>query len=641
MPPVKQYVNLDPDPMDKTLGTKLELTATANAGKSKGPKQVTWKLEPGQKNCPLKYLAAGDRCKLKDETTSIPQAGGEFKNELTLPHVGLDTYKVKVQKWVRTIAKEIELETWRRIYYSVHYIKDGDLTIFEGCKAKFEQAFAAGGIELLEITGERKKTDVDTEVAECGSKPATYDLKYLYTGGNPPALTKKPFHLRVVVVPDVADLQSGRTSAVLTEADTAEQDPGGWVEDLDAGGRPDPAGKENTVAELNAMDLTQDQVTELGAPPSGAYYTLTSSGTLSKGGVAVATNDLVGWDGAAWFKLGKQPPVKVEILNRQASIKPPTKGELRTVSDGGTISAGSLAVSGNDTVLYDGTKWVKATAKGSYKALNLDKPTARPASGAAYRCKDAGKLTAGNVDVKAGQRVTFDGANWAIDRGRWVIHLRTADRHSQQSTWLDANHALVRADDSGTVTAIKDKIERVDARHLKVKVHEVGVVNDCLDRGKSVTIDIKLATLDDGACGYNFGNICVVRTNEDPGRRDTVILQTLTHEIGHGIQQAKKTLDVHDDAGTKTGTEDNPKWYTDDHGGQGPHCWTNAKEVNSTKTTSGKTYAHDAGKLCTMFHRDDAEVDPDGKFCPTCVEQIKKTDFSKAFMIAKNWNLYG
>ncbi len=84
-------------------------------------------------------------------------------------------------------------------------------------------------------------------------------------------------------------------------------------------------------------------------------------------------------------------------------------------------------------------------------------------------------------------------------------------------------------------------------------------------------------------------------------------------------------------------------WHDDDYGGQGPHCHTNAQTTLDPDTTSGQTYEHDPtkGKLCTMFFRDDSEVEPDGKFCATaCVPRLKRVNLDKTHMKAQGWGRF-
>lgn len=139
--------------------------------------------------------------------------------------------------------------------------------------------------------------------------------------------------------------------------------------------------------------------------------------------------------------------------------------------------------------------------------------------------------------------------------------------------------------------------------------------------------------------GYSFCNFCIVRTLDGV----TDVLQTFTHEVGHGIGQAVKWEDRWDGSGAPLAPELNPRWYNDFYGGQGPHCNTNAVLGAQPGLTSGQEYVYGgAGDLCTMYHRGEPHVEPNGRFCPThCLPRVRRRDLGSAAMTAKNWNFFG
>jgi hypothetical protein len=160
-----------------------------------------------------------------------------------------------------------------------------------------------------------------------------------------------------------------------------------------------------------------------------------------------------------------------------------------------------------------------------------------------------------------------------------------------------------------------------------------------IDAGR--TVEIRLRTREfDAYCGHSIGNFCCVRINEDgsDAQVQTTILQTFTHELGHGLQQVVRRERTFDDRGVPSGWKKNTLWHTDDKGGQGPHCAKNAKTVASDRTASGRIYTHGRGTLCTMFFRDDDEVDASGKFCDSCLPRLKRVNIGATAMRRQGWN---
>ncbi|MDQ3002771.1 MAG: hypothetical protein M3Y08_16105 [Fibrobacterota bacterium] len=142
--------------------------------------------------------------------------------------------------------------------------------------------------------------------------------------------------------------------------------------------------------------------------------------------------------------------------------------------------------------------------------------------------------------------------------------------------------------------------------------------------------------------GHSIGNFVCVRINEDgtPAAIEQTILQTFTHEVGHGFQQVIRRERIHNAAGHFTSWETNLDWHTNDHGGQGPHCRHDAEEVVSATTTSGMTFASNGSTLCTMFFSDNDDVDVDGKFCAACLPRLRRANLGRAKMIGQDWNDY-
>jgi hypothetical protein len=86
--------------------------------------------------------------------------------------------------------------------------------------------------------------------------------------------------------------------------------------------------------------------------------------------------------------------------------------------------------------------------------------------------------------------------------------------------------------------------------------------------------------------------------------------QVVSHEFGHGFAQVRTT--------------GHANYYSNEHGGVGPHCSTGATLVADAKVSSGQRYT---GGTCIMFH----QINPPGCtqiFCGTCEPHLRIQDFS-------------
>lgn len=660
MPPTKQYVNLPAKESQKANGNKpiLEALPKGKKGFFEGKRKVLWTLEPvGNENVDKKYLAAASRANLKDAEST--EAGGKFTNELRLPHVGKDKYKVKVKKKAKkekdqAQLHELEFETWRKIYYTVWVMNDECERIFNAVKDRFHAAFEPAGVELEMVEQLRCKADEEWTLM----KNSDYDLPWVYPDDTE-EVEHVPFHLKVVLLNNLREF-AARDHCVEVDRDKVltpnpwKADPDFWVVDLDAGSRPASKGKVKLAAINTPSKLTAEQVNKLKGAKAGDSCELTDGGKLTKGNLDVTSGKVVVYDGAGWRLLGSTSKT-VE----QANGLTPSKGDTLTLSDGGKLTKGDLTVSSGDQVIYDGAAWVKVAASlGKFRVADVNDPRKKPdgltdpqldslitpANGDAWEVEEKGTLTKGTTKVERGNLVKWDGSKWVVHRGRWELHIKPGHPLGKDATW-NQNAVLYLVDGHASVNNFDAaKLEKVSDTELKVKMHADAKLNDAIDRGKKVKVQPKLGLMVDTCCGYSIGNFVVVRIAEDPGRLESCILQTFTHEIGHGLQQAAKRWKLYDDNGSATGGEEaNTLWHTNDKGGQGPHCSHNAKEIDSNgKTTSGKTYEWDStkGKLCTLFFRDDGNVEAAGKFCPTCQENLRKTNLSEQAMRDKGWDNY-
>ncbi len=198
-------------------------------------------------------------------------------------------------------------------------------------------------------------------------------------------------------------------------------------------------------------------------------------------------------------------------------------------------------------------------------------------------------------------------------------------KRSDRSSWISVTRHASKSGDSAITVRLEDNSR----------------IKKAIDDGHDIDIRIKTRERSE-YLGHSIGNFCCVRIDESGtmAQRKTTVLQTLTHEVGHGCQQVVRRERTYDASGSSTGWENNPKWHTDNFGGQGPHCWTNAKTAVSTETSSGQTYVWDSGTMCTMFFRDDSHVDGDGKFCTECKPRLIRVNLGVQQMRRQGWSLY-
>lgn len=220
--------------------------------------------------------------------------------------------------------------------------------------------------------------------------------------------------------------------------------------------------------------------------------------------------------------------------------------------------------------------------------------------------------------------VTIDTDNPLTDRRRepWLRH---AEARINNGRWFNIR-GLTRKTGDSEVTV------DMTAHHR---------LSRAIDQGRDV--DVRVGTRErDHYLGHSIGNFCCVRINETgtPAQIQTTILQTFTHEVGHGFQQAVRRERTFNAAGNGNGWDNNATWHTNNFGGQGPHCSTNAVLGPDASTTSGQSYRLSAGTLCTMFYRDDPAVDAAGKFCANCLPRLKRVKLGAAQMRLQGWDWY-
>lgn len=225
-----QFVNL---PYDESqhAGNKLILRAKLVRVKGKevpiAPgRTVVWVLEPDGGNTDTKFLAKNQRARLeRTESTSNPQ--GIAENVLWLPHVGGDKYKVKVHRKgdpAHTAVEVLEVTTWRKIYYTVHYVGSDARALYNRVKARMLQGLAAGFVKLEEVNV------APTPEVEEDAVATSNDLRRLYQGSYP--LSHKPWHVRIVIAKNLVDAVTASAQFFPVQEKTGSSDRWtgpGWV----------------------------------------------------------------------------------------------------------------------------------------------------------------------------------------------------------------------------------------------------------------------------------------------------------------------------------------------------------------------------------------------------------------------------
>lgn len=245
-------------------------------------------------------------------------------------------------------------------------------------------------------------------------------------------------------------------------------------------------------------------------------------------------------------------------------------------------------------------------------------------------------------------RDIYDLADWPYNRGglsTTSFNIPTPDPLSDARghPWLASAEA--RVEPAGPWVNIGAFVRKTGPHAVHVDFSAFRALASAVAAGHTIAVRIRLRVRDH-YCGHSLGNFVVVRAEEPgktPAQVKSCVLQTFTHEVGHGLQQVVEREPLFTAAGARDGSrwETNPKWHTNNYGGQGDHCHTNATlRLAPGATTSGRIYEHLAGTLCTMFFRDDPAVDAAGKFCASCLPRLKRVNLDSRQMRAKNWDWY-
>ena len=226
--------------------------------------------------------------------------------------------------------------------------------------------------------------------------------------------------------------------------------------------------------------------------------------------------------------------------------------------------------------------------------------------------------------------------------GTKIHDIITGNPLSDRTATHWAKRIRARIEPAGRWINIRRYTQKVDDTTIRVDISADERLSRAIDEGNTLTIAIETRERDH-YMGHSHGNFCCVRINETgtPADIESTILQTFTHEIGHGFQQVVRRERLYNANGHRRGWQTNPQWHNDSFGGQGPHCSTNARLIPSSLTLSGQTYVWNNGNLlCTMFFRGDGHVNPSGEFCDGCLPRLRRANLNRNNMSHQNWNLH-
>ena len=178
-----------------------------------------WVEPVGSKNTEAKWLAAGARARMTKKLAI--NFTDKFRSTLALPHVGGDQYKVKVAKLGdKGNALETQVfETWRRIYISVHHMNGEALKLYGQMKPKVEEVFKKAFVDVKWEPASSTKTLVE----EPYTPADVVHMPHLYDAARS-RLTRKPLHMRLLIVTDIFDKATRRYQKNVGKADLAKGD---------------------------------------------------------------------------------------------------------------------------------------------------------------------------------------------------------------------------------------------------------------------------------------------------------------------------------------------------------------------------------------------------------------------------------
>ncbi len=677
--PKKWYINLfvgdnrDNNQMAtgsaKNRGPAIPFTAKRKFGhtlRKKGNRTVVWNVDWDKKEHD-EWTAPGDAPKMRHAETL--EQNGKFENKLDVPPIGGRTYTVTASKkggeGANNVAFSSQILAWRRLYYTVYSMNSSTKALFGRIENNLKDAFAEACIELKRRG--MKSTHLDEQVTIQEYNDAVQ--KRLA----PMTLDRSPFHLRLVLVNDVASHKD--------KTFTWQMDKTIDTDDVKYGD-----GKVTVKTHSETTQLVREhKLTELTVIPQGVTIDVPSECIRVNNPERKFEIDLNAHDDVR--SLRDRPSYQKELLFKaklrgkkvdqgfdtrtdnvseavtraHTAEAKKTSGVLSLWLAGDTIH---LEVDDGDWVLTQkgarfakarfaqDSEWVdavrasdtrlsfdisgKQTLTGELDKVNgtvtvelellLERPKSPPQPAADHNLEL--KLSTGRVSVggltyanKAGYRLEFvlDGF---IPVGNTPL--------TEVKIVPDLDH--VKLDN-----ALKDDHDQIvqfseDAKSFVIDFDYDGLQDAKVALGADRKVDVEAKmTYTASLGGYNVSGTptciltCIKLEDDTEEKRAKRLMCVLMHEIGHALGLVRRNETKGD-----ANVVDNDRWYTDEYGGRGDHCHMNGKLERNDETSSGQVYVWDTGPLCIMFHTVKYVDKMNGKFCDRCIEHLLRNEVKPA-----------
>ena len=191
-------------PIKATLVTNNKKAFTADWSLKSDPNNLDVNL---QTSCLPASLEKADT--IEEDTKAKERF---FKNRLKLPDISGDKHTITVSKKKlhtrggRDILK-VEVETWRRIWFTIFWTDDQQLPLINDVARAITSAYAEAKIDMVHVPATTKLDYNHATVAILRSPSPLEDFVKAMHGGQHPALQRKPFHLQVVMVKECAEIK--------------------------------------------------------------------------------------------------------------------------------------------------------------------------------------------------------------------------------------------------------------------------------------------------------------------------------------------------------------------------------------------------------------------------------------------------
>lgn len=681
MPVVRWYLNLA-SVYGRTrkgrAGTAIGLVATRSLGhglRSDGNREVDWTLvEAGPDDADLDYFATAATL-AADRTGEV---NGQFQNTLNITALGGRTFTVTAVKasGAQNVAFNKQFQSWRRVYYSVHYMNPRCQTLFTSIEQEIKDIFAGVFIELK-----------PRGIRACIVNEATTDaygvggvtLTHTYNDTRP-SLDRSDEHLRVVIARDVVKSVPFAAHWTMDSTTTAVADR--LIQISSTGINHREVVYANKIAAINALDPTQTLTVSvhdvLVAIPGaciarngahglrvdlGADLTTTPIATaLSASRKANLVATLTGRRCAAGYAVGNDHEVRATLVLANIETNPVVVGSARVwVADAGASvfvddpqillaspgAADQLRVTLSNSVVVD-VDAGRITRVSEHKLeLDLGGEALVQADIAQHpitvSVRRHGLLANGPIEAQAGHdfdlREFTQGSN--ATRRNVGVRVDFAGHIDVEANWL----ALAAVDPLAmrieTLSAPIDvpavAVTVPTPQQLKIDLSADPALQTAaaaMAAGRKLTFDAKIKGIHSlgGYSPSNARSFIALTTRMLSDDEDTAVTArrlklVFCHELGHALGLNFTSVQNH----RLNRRQANDLVYNSTYGGQGDHCSYNARlepsgaEHGRESTTSGEIYVSNrVGRLCIMYHSIDLTNMGDD-FCPTCKAHLRRT----------------